>query len=153
MPGALATVELRHLDELDPSSPPTFTVQFRPVVARWAYYVVVRTPLPSTQEPTFGSRARAPCRFGTTNGTRRIPLREARDRVGAKLVASYPQHRVMRLLSDQVVPAREFQPSLRLFLGDDRVMTLPSPAPARFSAVQLAETSPRYPTHYHIVHL
>jgi len=143
--GALAEVSLA-LDAalLAPAaSARGFVVPFTAAAAPWAYYVLTDSPADmSTLRIVDATPGNGPRRV-TFADSGRVDLTktpDSSDAVAQDLIRRYPSRRVLRLVSDADVPARELPlAQLELHLGDARLIaSLPNPRPDSFVSLRTA---------------
>ncbi len=143
--GALAEVVLA-LDAallVPAASPRAFVIPFAAAAARWAYYIVMDfLGDVSTFRIVDATRGDAP-RGVTFGDAGRVDLTLEPDRsdaVGLDLVRRNPGRRVLRMVSDKPVPAREIPlRQLELHLADVRLIAaMPNPRPDRFVSLRTA---------------
>jgi hypothetical protein len=143
--GSVAAVSLA-LDKglLSPAAgPQAFVVPFAAAAARWGYYVVmdfagdISTLRVVDATPGNGPRA---VTFGDAGRVDLAQAPEASDAVGLDLLRRNPGRRVVRLLSDAAVPAREVPlRQLELRLADTRLLgALANPRPDRLVLLRTA---------------
>jgi len=143
--GKVAAVSLA-LDKglLSPAaSPQAFVVPFAAAAARWAYYVVmdfagdISTLRIVDATPGNGPRA---VTFGDAGRVDLAQTPDPGDAVGVDLLRRNPGRRVIRLLSDAAVPAREVPlRQLELRLADTRLLgALANPRPDRLVSLRTA---------------
>jgi hypothetical protein len=125
------------------ASPRAFVIPFTAAAARWAYYVVmdfagdISTLRVVDATPGNGPRAVS---FGDAGRVDLAQAPDPNDAVGTDLLRRNPGRRVVRLLSDAAVPAREAPlRQLELRLGDTRLLSpLANPRPDRFVSLKIA---------------
>ena len=159
--GALAEVSLA-LDAtlLAPAaSARAFVVPFTAAAAPWAYYVLTDSPADmSTLRIVDATPGNGPRRV-TFADSGRVDLTktpDVSDAVAQDLIRRYPGRRVLRLLSDADVAAREVPlAQLELHLGDARLIaSLPNPRPDSFVSLRTAPSpAPARIVHYSVINL
>jgi len=159
--GAVAEVSLA-LDAtlLAPAaSPRAFVVPFTAAAAPWAYYVLTDSPADmSTLRIVDATPGNGPRRvsFADSGRVDLTKTPDSFDAVANDLIRRYPGRRVLRLLSDADVAAREVPlAQLELHLVDARLIaSLPNPRPDSFVSLRTAPSpAPARIVHYSVLNL
>ncbi|CCD92137.1 hypothetical protein BRAO375_1920017 [Bradyrhizobium sp. ORS 375] len=158
--GALAEIALTlSAQTLTPQPAPRgFVVPLTSASSRWAYYVVTDfsgdLSTLTVVDATAGNGPRALTmsdagRSELTAGT------VGSDTVGADLLGRYPGRRIMRLVSDAPIPARDAPlGALELRLANTPLLTrLPNPPPDRLTLLQPDAAAPRQMVRYQVLSL
>ncbi|NPU13623.1 hypothetical protein HL666_22905 [Bradyrhizobium sp. 83002] len=158
--GALAEIALTlNAPLLKPMpAPRAFLISLNSADSRWAYYVVtdfsgdLSTLGVVDASPGNGPRAISVSDAGRTELT---AATASLDPAGTDLLRRYPGRRVMRLISDAPIPARDAPlAALELRLNNTALLTrLPNPPPDRLVLLQTDAAAPRQMVRYQVLSL